>query len=204
MVNRTPGTILKYPGSKNQIADTIIGLFPENYRTMTYLEPFFGSGAVFFRKAPSVVETINDLDGCVYNFFLQLRDNHEELARLIAYTPWSRKEYEISYTDTDNALEKARRFLVRFWFSIGAKSYCRTGFRNNIQGDNGNIGSWSKLPEIILKASQRLKPKPGNIVQIENRDAVTLIEKYGRKNTLIYLDPPYVSSSRKNKFTGMK
>ena len=193
------GTVLKYPGSKNQIADTVIGLFPEGYRKMTYLEPFFGSGAVFFRKAPSVVETLNDLDSAGYNFFRQLRDHGEELAGLINYTPWSREEYETAYIMTDDDLENARRFLVRYWFSIGAKSYCRTGFKNNIQGDNGNIGAWSKLPANIFEVSQRLKPRPGNIVQLENRDAVTLIEKYGRKNVLMYLDPPYVLASRKNK-----
>ena len=62
-------TVLKYPGAKNRIAGTIIGLFPDGYRNMTYVEPFFGSGAVFFRKAPSAVETVNDLSGDVYNLF---------------------------------------------------------------------------------------------------------------------------------------
>lgn len=51
--------VLKYPGSKWKIANKIISLIPEHH---TYVEPFFGSGAVFFRKTPSNIETINDLD----------------------------------------------------------------------------------------------------------------------------------------------
>jgi DNA adenine methylase len=193
------GTILKYPGSKNQIADKIISLFPDDYRKMTYLEPFFGSGTVFFRKAPSVVETINDLDGDVYNLFLQIRNNSDELARLIENTPWSRQEYEESYIKTESDIENARRFLVRFWFAIGAKSYCRTGWRHNIKGNNGNIAAFGELPLLIKEVSYRLRPKGGNVVQIENRDALFLIEKYNRNEVLMYLDPPYILSTRKNK-----
>jgi DNA adenine methylase len=193
------GTILKYPGSKNQIADKIISLFPDDYQKMTYLEPFFGSGTIFFRKATSVVETINDLDGDVYNLFLQIRNNSDELARLIENTPWSRQEYEESYIKTDSDIENARRLLIRFWFAIGAKSYCRTGWRHNIKGNNGNIAAFGELPSLIKEASYRLRPKTGNIVQIENRDAFFLIEKYSRENVLMYLDPPYVFDTRKNK-----
>jgi DNA adenine methylase len=193
------GTILKYPGSKNHIADKIISLFPDDYTKLTYIEPFFGSGAVFFRKAPSIVETINDLDQGVYNLFLQIRNNADELARLIENTPWSRQEYEESYIKTDSDIENARRFLVRFWFAIGAKSYCRTGWRHNIKGNNGNLAAFEQLPSLIKRASSRLRPKKGNIVQIENRDAFSLIEKYNRKEVLMYLDPPYVLGTRKNK-----
>lgn len=56
--------ILKYPGSKWRIADWVISFFPEHH---SYLEPFFGSGATFFQKKPSNIETINDLDGGVVN-----------------------------------------------------------------------------------------------------------------------------------------
>lgn len=40
--------ILKYPGAKWKIGDWIIEHFPEH---KVYCEPFFGSGAVFFKKS---------------------------------------------------------------------------------------------------------------------------------------------------------
>jgi DNA adenine methylase len=193
------GTLLKYPGAKHSIADEIIRLFPPQYHKLTYLEPFFGSGSVFFRKAPGIVETLNDIDGDVYNLFYQIRHNAGELARLIEFTPWSRKEYEISYTRSESDLENARRFLVRCWFSIGYASGKKNGWRNNIKKNNGGFASFSALPDTILQTCRRLKPTPGNTVQIENRDAFLLIEKYNRPNVLMYLDPPYVLGTRNNR-----
>ncbi len=58
--------IMKYPGSKWSIAKWIISYFPKHH---SYLEPFFGSGAVLMNKPRSNIETVNDLDGNVVNLF---------------------------------------------------------------------------------------------------------------------------------------
>ena len=71
--------IFRYPGSKWMIADWIIQHFPAGYEKMVYLEPFAGSGAVFFNKIPGAVETINDLDSNIVNLFRVLRDRPEDL-----------------------------------------------------------------------------------------------------------------------------
>lgn len=190
-------TILKYPGSKWSIAQWIISYFPYGYEKMTYLEPFFGSGAVFFNKKRSAIETINDLDGNVVNLFKVIREHPEELARQIEYTPWAREEYQLSYKDTEESIEKARRFLVRMWQAIGAKSSDITGWRNNIKGNNGNLTQFNlRLPDSIIKASLRLKHTNNSLVQIENQPAVKLIERHKRENVFIYCDPPYVLSTR--------
>lgn len=190
-------TVLKYPGSKWNNASWIINNFPAGYEKMTYLEPFFGSGAVFFNKKRSEIETINDLDGNVINLFKVIRDAPGELARLIEFTPWSREEYRNSYEQTGDSLEDARRFLVRMWQAIGAKSSDSTGWRNNIKGNNGNLTQFAmRLPESILEVSSRLKHSKDGLVQIDNQPAVKLIERQNQKNVLIYLDPPYVRSTR--------
>jgi DNA adenine methylase len=190
-------TVLKYPGSKWNTASWIIGNFPPGYEKMTYLEPYFGSGAVFFNKKRSFIETINDLDGNVVNLFKVIRDRPEELARLIEFTPWSREEYRQSYEMTGDSLEDARRFLVRMWQAIGAKSSDSTGWRNNIKGNNGNLTQFAlRLPGSILETSSRLKHSKDGLVQIDNQPAIKLIERQNQKNVLIYLDPPYVRSTR--------
>lgn len=53
-------TILKYPGAKNRLAAWLLSFVPEH---KMYIEPFFGSGALFFNKTPVYIETINDIDG---------------------------------------------------------------------------------------------------------------------------------------------
>jgi DNA adenine methylase len=192
--------VIKYPGSKAGIASWIVSRFPENYQKMTYLEPYFGSGSIFFAKDPSLVETVNDLNGDVTNLFRQVRDNCEELIYKLQYTPWSREEFDLSHEAADNDIERARRFFVKCWFSIGAYLTCKNGMRMNIASDNGYVESfYKKLPKEIIFACERLKPKSGNYVQIESADALMLIKKYDRPNVFMYLDPPYVPGSRKRK-----
>ena len=86
--------ILKYPGAKNRLADWIIQFVPEH---KVYLEPYFGSGAVFFNKEKAKIETINDMDGEVVNFFRAIREYPAELAKIVEMTPYSREEYEKAY-----------------------------------------------------------------------------------------------------------
>lgn len=184
--------VLKYPGAKWRIADWIISHMPEHH---TYLEPFFGSGAVFFKKQRSRIETVNDLDGNVVNLFKVIRSHPEELAYQVAHTPWSRDEYYESYTKTGDPIEDARRFMVRIWQAHGAKLSDRTGWRNNIIEDCGGTKNWhNRLPRDLLLISERLKN-----VQIENQPAVKLIGRYNTPGTLIYADPPYVLSTRSNR-----
>lgn len=194
--------ILKYPGAKWTIADWIVGHFPQGYEDMSYLDPFFGSGAVLFTKARSKIETINDLDDDVVNLFRMARDYPEELARAVSLTPWARVEYQLSYDQSECAdLERARRFLVRMWQGIGTKSCQSTGWRKNVKDTDCNASRWSiRLPENIYEVTERLKPSTGKkSVQIENRNALDLIIRHNNSNTLIYADPPYVLSSRRNK-----
>ena len=97
--------IVKYPGSKWAIADWIIEKFPPHH---SYLEPFFGSGAVLFRKVPSAIETINDLDGEVVNLFDWIRQDPERLAREIYWTPYSRQIYAPAYAHKYTATASRR------------------------------------------------------------------------------------------------
>ncbi|MFF2533838.1 DNA adenine methylase [Brevibacillus sp. NPDC058079] len=84
----------------------------------TYLEPYFGSGAVFFNKESSALETINDLDGDVVNLFKVIRDHPEDLANKVKWTPYSREEYYNPYhvEGEGDEFERARRC---FWFGAG-------------------------------------------------------------------------------------
>lgn len=76
--------VIKYPGAKWSLAQWIINHFPDHH---SYLEPFFGSGAVLFSKQRSNIETVNDLDGDVVNLFEWIRNDPERLAREIYWTP---------------------------------------------------------------------------------------------------------------------
>lgn len=190
--------VLKYPGSKWRMADWIISLMPPH---KSYLEPFFGSGAVFFNKKPSRIETINDLDGEIVNLFRCVREWPEELACAVALTPYSREEYERAWSRFKaggkvRGIEDARLTLVRYWQSHGSTSVYKGGWKNDRAGRGYayDVRYWRNLPGWVLDAAERLKD-----AQIEQTQAVELIRRFKHPDVLIYADPPYVVSTRKGK-----
>lgn len=193
--------IFRYPGSKWSIADWIIGHFPEGYERMVYLEPFVGSGALFFNKAPGAVETINDIDSSIVNLFRVLRERPEDLKRVLDLTPYSREEYDRAFEPTDDPLEAARRYIVKTTQAIGAKmnGTSKCGWRNHKQMKiGGTVCKWAGITDTIDVAAARLRGDTTHLVQIEHMDALRMIERYDYPDVLMYLDPPYVRSSRKS------
>lgn len=188
--------ILKFPGSKWNLATWITSYFPAHTR---YVEPYCGSAAVFFNKQPTKHEVLNDLDGSIVNFFTVLRTQGEELARLIDLSPWSEAEYEQyekHHDDSGDPLENARRFLIRSWQAHGGTIAQVSGWKHNgIHGKVYPTQLWRKLPERLLAASDRLKD-----AEIRNRPALEIISYYNTPDTLLYVDPPYPLATRSRKY----
>lgn len=183
--------VLKYPGAKNRLAPWICEYIPEHN---VYLEPFGGSLAVLFAKKRSHIETVNDLDEEIVNFFRVLRDRKEELKQAILLTPFARSEYISAYEQTDDLVEKARRFAVKCWMGFGCGNLYRNGFKTGQQSNSPNPAkAWSELPETLEAAAERLKG-----VQIECLPAIELIKRYDTEDVFIYGDPPYMLDTRKN------
>jgi DNA adenine methylase len=168
---------------------------PLSARHVHYAEPYFGSGGVFFNKQSSAHEVINDLDGRVMQLCRVVRTRGLELARAIKLTPYARAEYYESYSATGDELEDARRFMVRCWMAHGFKPYCRTGWRHNGSKSLQPITTlWNDLPARIEAVIDRLKN-----AEIESVPALAIVERYKTADTLLYLDPPYVLSTRRHK-----
>lgn len=184
-------SVLKYPGAKNRLAPWICDHIPKHD---VYLEPFAGSLAVLFNKQRCHIETVNDLDGEIVNFFKVLRDNKEYLIEAVLLTPFSRKEYIEAYEQTENAIEKARKFAVKCWMGFGCGNLYQNGFKSGQQTHSPNPAkAWAELPETLQLAADRLKG-----VQIECLPAIELIKRYDTSDVFIYADPPYLHGTRKN------
>ena len=183
-------------GGKFSHLNWLLPLLPKCHH---YCEPFAGSGAVILNRNPSPVETYNDLDGEVVNFFKVLRSEKEKLIEAIALTPFSREEFSIACQLDPNTtdLERARRFFVRARqvrtglaqkATIGRWATCKTHSRS---GMSGGVSRWLNASPKLLPICDRLLK-----IQIENQPATYTILKYDHKNTLFYCDPPYIHSSR--------
>ena len=169
-----------------------------------FCDVFGGSAAVLINREPAPVETYNDLDSELVNFFATLRDPEqgERLLREIALTPFSREELELACTpelDLDH-VERARRFYVRArqtrtglaqTSSKGRWAQCVLTSRSGMAGAVSRwLGAVEGLPEIAGRLMR---------VQIDNAPALEVIQRYDTSDTLFYLDPPYVHDARGDK-----
>lgn len=184
-------------GGKYSHLSWLLPLLPE---CTHFCEPFGGSAAVLLNRHPSPVETYNDVDGEVVNFFKILREQKDALVEAIGLTPFSREEFELAISTPEESisdLERARRFYVRArqvrtglaqTASTGRWAHCRLTSRAGMAGAVSRwLGSVESLPEI----AQRLMR-----VQIENDTAINVIKRYDSEETLFYCDPPYTHDSR--------
>lgn len=174
-------------------------LLPLLPATHCYCEPFGGSAAVLLNREPSPIETYNDLDGEVVNFFRVLREQKEHLIEAIGLTPFSREEFALAcqLEPTLSSFERARRFYVRArqvrtglaqTATLGRWANCKQTSR---RGMSGVISRWLGGVELLPDIAERLLR-----VQIENRPAIEVIQLYDSPSTLFYCDPPYLHETR--------
>lgn len=185
-----------YGGKYNHL-NWLLPLLPEAEH---YCEPFGGSAAVLINRSPSPVETYNDLDGEVVNFFKVLRDRTDELIQAIGLTPFSREEFKKAINSNGEKVsdfERARRFFIRARqtrtgmaqvSSEGRWAHCLLCSR---AGMGAAVSRWLGSVEGLAEISQRLLR-----VQIENAPAKEVIARYDSEETLFYCDPPYPHETR--------
>jgi len=174
---------LPYIGGKNRLAEQIIDVFPEH---TTYVEPFAGGAQVFFRKEPSKVEVLNDLDGEMVNFFRVCQQHYEELLRYLRFMLVSRKWHELlkaTGTATLTDIQRAARHLYLLKNSYAGLIRDLNYKCCVAQPPGFNPES---LPKIIEETHNRLAR-----VQLENLPYEKILKHYDRPETLFYLDPPY-------------
>jgi DNA adenine methylase len=186
--------VLRYPGGKYKMAKWIISHFPPH---SFYVEPYGGAGSILMRKAKCQGEIYNDLDGDVANVFRVLRDPKQarKLERLLQLTPFAYEEYKTCYDACEDPVERARRTIFRSFASISSDGVFRrnSGFRGlkNNETSVTVAQEWSRYPDAIRAFVERLQN-----VLIEHRDALHILNLYDRPETLFYVDPPYLMSTR--------
>lgn len=180
-------TPITYYGGKQNMIKHLLEIIPAH---TIYCEPFFGGGALFFAKPKSEVEIINDKNGEVINFFKVAKTKFAELQKEIQSTLHSREHYKkamIVYSHPDLFTDVKRAWAL--WVLTN-------------QGFASMIGSWgfgkenskekslaNKRDDFTKEYAERLR-----MVQIENNDAIKVIQRSDSKDTFMYCDPPYIGS----------
>lgn len=178
-----------YYGGKTNMLPHILPLIP---RHVQYVEPFFGGGALLFAKQPSKNEVINDLNGNVTNFYMQLKTNFYELQKMIHGTLHS----EIHHTEAQKIIfEEPEKHddLKRAWAwwvccNMSFSFVANGGFAFGTTGMAlGTRNRRDRFTEVYAKRME--------CVELFNRDAIEIIELKDHEDSWFFVDPPYVSSN---------
>lgn len=161
-----------------------------------YVEPFGGSGAVLLAKKPSNMETFNDINSDVINFFRVLcGDRSSEFIERCRLTPHSRELYYDAIQQYRHDREQMSGFDRAYWWyiitSCGWGGKFASGWGFSVRTGSG-AHKWRTHVERLDEVAWRFLN-----VQLEHIDFQYILDKYDRKHTLFYLDPPYLPETRK-------
>jgi DNA adenine methylase len=176
------------------LAPWFIGHFPPH---RIYTESFGGAASVLIRKPRAKSEVYNDLDGEVVNLFrvLQSPESALRLIELLRLTPWARAEFNLSYEPVADPVERARRLVIVCFMGFGSNAHMtafRVGFRANSSGSGRTPAmDWVNYPDALANVVERFRG-----VVIEQRPAAEVILQHDDSESLHYVDPPYVHSTR--------
>jgi DNA adenine methylase len=103
------------------------------------------------------METCNDLNSAIVNFFRMLRIKPAELVEQIRLTPWVRAEYENAFDENANesAIELARRLYYRLTMSFSGQYHShRSSWRRFNKGTKKIApGLFSRKPHRRFRTS---------------------------------------------------
>lgn len=188
---------IKWHGGKFYLAARIVEMMPPHVH---YVEPFFGGGAVFFRKPDELIaghsEVINDVFGELVNFWrvLQSRELFPEFERRMTLTPFAKPVWEHSFDDSsEDPVDRACAFFIRYRQSrqgLG-RDFATMSRTRTRRGMNEQVSSWLSAVEGLPVAHERLRR-----VVIYCEDAVSIIRREDDVNAFFYCDPPYINETR--------
>ncbi|WP_237228512.1 DNA adenine methylase [Rubinisphaera sp. JC750] len=188
---------IKWHGGKFYLASQIIERIPSHTH---YVEPYFGGGAVLFRKPQELVEghseVINDIYGDLVNFWRVVQSPRlfEQFEFQVSLTPFAKPVWENACNlESDDSVERACAFFIRYRQSrqgLG-RDFATMSRSRTRRGMNEQVASWLSAVEGLAAAHERLAR-----VVILCDNAVNVIRQEDSPHTFFYLDPPYVANTR--------
>jgi DNA adenine methylase len=185
----------KCHGGKFYLNQWIIAQFPENYETMSYIEPFCGGANVLLHKTPSHEELINDLDSNITLIMQMIRDQLSEFVKQIKKIKYKESTFQaaLQKVEFENEMDRAiNEFVLRRMSRGGMKK--AFAWSNRLRGNQpGDVNAWKTIIDQLPRISDRLQN-----VYIINRSAIEILKVFDNENALAYIDPPYLPETRES------
>lgn len=176
---------LPWLGGKNLLAKQL-SKYIDTINHTCYVEPFMGAGHVFFKKTPVKVEVLNDINKDLTTLFRVLQHHLEEFLRYFKWALVSRDEFDRLNKQNPDSLtdiQRACRFYYIQKLCYGGRPVKRTFGSSTTSAPRLNL---LRIEEELSQVHLRLSR-----VLIENHNWMEVVDRYDRKYTLFYVDPPY-------------
>lgn len=183
---------IPYQGSKRNLADQILRMFPENFNNL--IEPFAGSAAItiasaYYFKANSFI--INDINQPLISLWETIINNPKSMVKSY-HDIWNgqlgnEEEYYYQIREKFNNTKQPEYllFLLAKCVKAAVRYNAQGGF--NQSPDKRRLGrNPSLMRNDILRVSQLLKGK----IQFHSTDYQNVLD-IATANDLVYMDPPY-------------
>jgi DNA adenine methylase len=183
---------LKWAGGKRWLVQKYHYLFPKEFNT--YIEPFLGSGVVFFSLLPEKA-ILNDRNKELIDAYKGIKTSWKKVYdNLIVHHRNHNKEYYYNIRSTNFTLLEDRAAKL-----IYLNRTCFNGiYRVNLKGEfNVPIGSKTKVlleTDNFKEISKALKK-----VKLLNSDFEKVVER-AKENDFVFVDPPYTVRHNENGF----
>jgi len=183
---------LKWAGGKRWLVHNHSQLFPTRFNT--YIEPFLGSGAIFFKLRPAKA-ILSDSNDELINAFQAIKDNWRQVVKYLRlhHTNHSKEYY---YHVRSQVLQSRYKRAARL---IYLNRTCWNGlFRVNRNGVfNVPIGTKTNvlLPTDKFDLAAHIL-KSAHLIVSDFEDIINQTQK----NDFIFADPPYTAKHNDNGF----
>ncbi len=189
--DRRYSPILRWAGSKRAQASSLAEFWQPHFRT--YIEPFCGSAALFFKIAPERA-LLGDINKELITFYRTIALDGRAVYRRFSKYPRNQSTYyrlRTQYPEIQDKLTKAAVFyyLNKNCFN-GLYRTNKAGAFNVPYSDN-RVGRYPSEDE-FLKSCEQL-----SCANFRCGDFVDVVTSVVKRGDFVYLDPPYASSGRK-------
>ena len=199
--NKLVSPVLKWAGGKRQMIKTFLPLIPKKIKS--YCEPFVGGGALLFQLQPDIAY-INDINTDLICVYRVIKDSVDELIEeLKKYKNERDFFYSVRDWDRDKRKYSSLSTVERAARIIYLNKTCYNGlYRVNKAGEfNSPFGNY-RSPNIVNEYVLRAVNDYFNAatVKFSCLDYSKILADI-KKDTFVYIDPPYDPISRTSNFT---
>ena len=145
--------IIPWIGGKRRLARHILPLFPAH---TCYVEPFCGAAALYFMKAPTEVEVLNDINGELVNLYRVVQHHLEEFVRQFKWALTSRQVFKWLQAQPPESLTDIQRAARFFYLQKNA-------FGGKVEGQTFGIAATALRPTVLGHGRLRRRLRAGPV-----------------------------------------